>query len=154
MRSMCRIWKSSVTSKIQLFGWRLIINKLPTRVEQSKRGVINGSHDMVCVFCFREEETSSYLFSSWSYSMQGWILVFEWIFLTGSPLLQIIGDAERLIYNHLLNSPTSNYSSKNFIKFKQCLNFYLSTDLMNTFIEFSSDATLSTTIFLNSSDET
>lgn len=50
------LWKSEVSSKILIFGWSLILNKLSTRKELTKRGIMNGVHNVVCPFYFMEEE--------------------------------------------------------------------------------------------------
>lgn len=44
------IWNAKVPSKLKLFGWRLIQDRLPTRMQLSKRDIIHSPHDKVCVF--------------------------------------------------------------------------------------------------------
>lgn len=46
--------KSKVPSKILIFDWRLILNKLSTRMELAKHGIIEGLHNVVCHLCFME----------------------------------------------------------------------------------------------------
>lgn len=38
--------------KINIFTWRLIQDKLPTREQLIKRGIIVANHGGSCVFCF------------------------------------------------------------------------------------------------------
>lgn len=51
LKELERVWKSNMLSKIQLFGWRLLLNKLATRYELAGSIVICGSHNVVCPMC-------------------------------------------------------------------------------------------------------
>lgn len=44
--------KTKLPSKIQIFIWRVILNRLPTPNALIRRGVITNPHDHYCVFCF------------------------------------------------------------------------------------------------------
>lgn len=57
-----RLWKTKASSKMLIFGWSLILNRLLTRMELEVRGVIVGPIDFVCPLCFGEEEDFDYLF--------------------------------------------------------------------------------------------
>lgn len=46
------VWKSNISSNIQVFAWRLILKRLQTRDELAKREVISGVHNLVCPLCF------------------------------------------------------------------------------------------------------
>lgn len=46
------VWKSKVHRKFFIFGWRLVVNKLPTRMKLAKWGIIEGVHNMVCPYVF------------------------------------------------------------------------------------------------------
>lgn len=37
-----KLWKTKVPSKVLLFGWRLLLNKLPTRIDLGRRGTLLG----------------------------------------------------------------------------------------------------------------
>lgn len=57
------IWKARTPSKIQVFGWRIIMNKLPSKDQLVKRGVIqNGNRE--CLLCSSEEKICLHLFFS------------------------------------------------------------------------------------------
>lgn len=58
------IWNSGMPSKIQCFVRWMLFNKLPTITKLSRRGIVNGSHEMVCPKYFGEEETTNHLFLS------------------------------------------------------------------------------------------
>lgn len=38
------LWKTKIPSKTQLFGWKLLQNKLPIIGELARRGILNGSY--------------------------------------------------------------------------------------------------------------
>lgn len=42
------IWKTKAPSKVKCFGWRLVLNSLPTISELFKRGVLLDIHRRVC----------------------------------------------------------------------------------------------------------
>ncbi|XP_058776714.1 uncharacterized protein LOC131651051 [Vicia villosa] len=57
------IWKADVPFKIKAFGWRLFLNRLPTKDLLVYRG-INLNHDnLMCVFCNSHVEEADHLFS-------------------------------------------------------------------------------------------
>jgi hypothetical protein len=51
-----RIWRYNVPSKINVFGWRLLLNRLPTRAALNRRCILLNPHDLYCVFCFQYVE--------------------------------------------------------------------------------------------------
>jgi hypothetical protein len=55
------LWNKDVLLKVVLFVWRLFRDRLPTKDNLLRRGVI--SYDSrLCVACFYSEETGSHLF--------------------------------------------------------------------------------------------
>ncbi|XP_045797681.1 uncharacterized protein LOC123891843 [Trifolium pratense] len=74
-----RLWKTDVPSKINVFGWRLLLNKLPTRTALNRRGILTNSHDLPCVCCFKQLEDSAHLFFSCSFSKEVWSNVLNWL---------------------------------------------------------------------------
>lgn len=56
-----QMWKDNVLSKVELFGWRLLLNALPSRSELCNRGpkhVLSGS---LCHLCDFEKELMGHL---------------------------------------------------------------------------------------------
>ena len=49
-------WKCDVSSKVLIFSWRLILDRLPTHVALVRRGVM--VEDGGCVFCEANREDS------------------------------------------------------------------------------------------------
>ncbi|XP_058742175.1 uncharacterized protein LOC131614631 [Vicia villosa] len=73
------IWKSFVPSKIQVLGWRCVIDRLATREQLAKRGILTDSRDKVCVFYFMENETLAHLLLSCPLSRIVWSIIFSWL---------------------------------------------------------------------------
>ncbi|PNX64830.1 hypothetical protein L195_g054221, partial [Trifolium pratense] len=40
-----RLWKINVPSKVSIFGWRLLLEKLPTREALFRKGVVNNNNE-------------------------------------------------------------------------------------------------------------
>lgn len=57
-----KVWKSAVPTNAASVALRLMVNRLPTRDELSKRNVLDSDRDKCCVLCFREEENAEHLF--------------------------------------------------------------------------------------------
>ncbi|PNX86811.1 ribonuclease H [Trifolium pratense] len=56
------LWKNDVPLKVSVFGWRLLLQKLPTRAALVSKGIITNPHESSCAFCFRHVESCSHLF--------------------------------------------------------------------------------------------
>jgi hypothetical protein len=56
------MWKNNVPSKISIFGWRLLLEKLPTRESLFNKGVITNVLDRGCVLCCNNVETTTHIF--------------------------------------------------------------------------------------------
>jgi hypothetical protein len=74
-----KLWKNDVPSKVSVFGWRLLLQKLPMRAALNHRGVLINPHDLPCVFCFQVSEDCSHLFFHCHFSMCIWENVFSWM---------------------------------------------------------------------------
>ncbi|XP_058748652.1 uncharacterized protein LOC131621635 [Vicia villosa] len=57
------IWKSWMPSKVQVFGWRLMKERLATRDQLVKRGIIVTDEESLCVFGCLQLEDTNHVFS-------------------------------------------------------------------------------------------
>ena len=57
-----KLWKNNAPSKILIFAWRVLINKIATRDALSRRGVLRDDSDRRCVLCSSEDETVKHIF--------------------------------------------------------------------------------------------
>jgi hypothetical protein len=64
LMALRKLWKSDIPSKVKVFGWRLLLKKLPTRAALSRRGILDNQHDLRCVFCSLSIEDTTHLFFS------------------------------------------------------------------------------------------
>ncbi|PNX85822.1 ribonuclease H, partial [Trifolium pratense] len=74
-----RLWGTDIPSKIKIFGWRLLLNKLPTRAALNRRGILTNPHDLPCAFCFQQIEDDTHLFFSCRFSKEVWRNVLLWL---------------------------------------------------------------------------
>jgi hypothetical protein len=89
--SLKKLWKNNVPSKVSIFCWRLLLEKLPTREALYHKGVINNNVERCCVFCFKTEETMHHLFLHCDVSAAVWRAIFTWLgtcYLNSSTSLQ------------------------------------------------------------------
>lgn len=56
------IWKSCASSKVQVFSWQLILDRILIRVNQLKRGVISVQDSYLFLFCWVCTKTVDYMF--------------------------------------------------------------------------------------------
>lgn len=73
------LWKSRVPLKVKVFGWRLLLNRLPTRSNLADRCVILNSQDKICVFCFHVVEEADHVFLTCPRTRMVWKEVESWL---------------------------------------------------------------------------
>jgi hypothetical protein len=56
------LWKNDVPTKVNIFGWRLLLDKLPTRATLHHRGILLNLNELPCTFCFHSLEDSFHVF--------------------------------------------------------------------------------------------
>lgn len=45
------VWKAKVSQMAKRFAWRLLHDRLPTRIQLARRGIISNDEDKLCVLC-------------------------------------------------------------------------------------------------------
>jgi hypothetical protein len=73
------LWKNDVPSKVAVFGWRLLLDRLPTRGALSHRGILNNPQDISCIFCSHHVEERAHLFFNCPFSKGVWEAMFCWL---------------------------------------------------------------------------
>lgn len=66
------LWITNVPNKILIFRWMLLLNWLLTCITLMKRGIINGSENLLGSLCSAAEETLAHLFLDYSMVLQVW----------------------------------------------------------------------------------
>jgi hypothetical protein len=83
-----RLWKNNIPSKISIFGWKLLLEKLQTREALYHKGIITNNLERCGVFCFHLEETIAHIFLQCRAVVATGQHIFRWMgsyyFLTGS----------------------------------------------------------------------
>ncbi|GLT40896.1 hypothetical protein SLA2020_149960 [Shorea laevis] len=72
------IWCRLVPSKVSFFGWRLCLDRLPTKWNIRKRGVPLQEEDLMCVLCNDMVEEANHLFSICKETWNFWVEVLQW----------------------------------------------------------------------------
>ncbi|GKV24765.1 hypothetical protein SLEP1_g34334 [Rubroshorea leprosula] len=72
------IWCKLVPSKVGFLGWRLCLDRLPTRWNLWKRGVMLQGEGMVCGLCKEGVEEVNHLFCTCKVAWLVWVKVFKW----------------------------------------------------------------------------
>ncbi|XP_058757673.1 uncharacterized protein LOC131630949 [Vicia villosa] len=84
IRALNRMWKTKLPSKILIFGWRLILNKIPTKAALARRHILTNSNILVCSFCGVEEEDTNHLFGTCPVTLDWWSKFCNWLRLDSS----------------------------------------------------------------------
>ncbi|MCI25208.1 ribonuclease H protein [Trifolium medium] len=48
LEAIKKLWKNDVPSKVSVFGWRLLLEKLPTRAALASKGIITNPYEISC----------------------------------------------------------------------------------------------------------
>ncbi|XP_050919333.1 uncharacterized protein LOC127136861 [Lathyrus oleraceus] len=73
------VWKISAPSNVLMFGWRWILNGLPTRDQLMKRRILCDDRDKCCVFCFKIDESKQHVFDNCDFSWRIWTTIASWL---------------------------------------------------------------------------
>ena len=75
------LWKLKVPSKVAVFAWRLLKDRLPTRDNLRRKQI--ELQDYLCPFCRIMEESASHLFFHCSKILPLWWESLSWVNLVG-----------------------------------------------------------------------
>ena len=71
------LWKLKIPAKSSVFAWRLIRDRLPTKLNLGRRQVV--VNDTLCPFCSNNEEEAAHLFFNCSKILPLWWESLSWI---------------------------------------------------------------------------
>jgi hypothetical protein len=74
-----QLWKSPAPSKLIAFSWQLIHNRISTRDNLARCGIIRGDNPRVCVMCANSLESSRHLFLYCDFAFRVWTDIFRWL---------------------------------------------------------------------------
>jgi hypothetical protein len=79
----CRVlnqtWKSLAPMKVKIFSWQLMLHRLPTRSNLSRRGVLEPSAQVNCAWCSAEVESETHLFARCMVAVEVWGEIYSWL---------------------------------------------------------------------------
>ena len=71
------LWNLKVMPSAQFYVWRALSDRIASKQNLQKRGVLLG--DTLCVLCGREEESTSHVLVSCKVSINVWNMCFRWL---------------------------------------------------------------------------
>ncbi|GAU32685.1 hypothetical protein TSUD_145590 [Trifolium subterraneum] len=90
-RLLPKVWKTWAPSNVAVFSWQLLQDRLPTRQNLWKRGVIGDVSASTCVLCGLEPETADHLFGSCNQISQIWYGILRWLGVELVPSHGVLG---------------------------------------------------------------
>ncbi|GKV27571.1 hypothetical protein SLEP1_g36731 [Rubroshorea leprosula] len=73
-----RIWNPILPSKISAFNWQLVLDKIPTKANLLRRGIIKDVTETKCALCNDEEEDATHLFLNCKIARWLWKACSKW----------------------------------------------------------------------------
>ncbi|XP_057425637.1 uncharacterized protein LOC130719002 [Lotus japonicus] len=71
---------------VKAFVWRMLLNRIPTKVDLRRRSAIPAAANLLCSLCNIEEESCDHLFCTCARSLDVWLAVHRWFgFVTAVP---------------------------------------------------------------------
>lgn len=74
-----KLWCKGVPSKVSSFLWKAIRDRVPTKNNLLRRGIVVDDRDKICTFCFHPLEDIGHLLCSCSFSYDVWRKCFDWL---------------------------------------------------------------------------
>ncbi|XP_058746830.1 uncharacterized protein LOC131619786 [Vicia villosa] len=73
-----RLWRIKIPFRIRAFGWRCIWNRIATKDNLAKRGIVSNPSDISCCFCSFHEESIHHILLSCPSAKKIWEDVGDW----------------------------------------------------------------------------
>lgn len=74
-----KLWAIQAPSNHVALAWKILINRIQTKVNLQRRNALHPSVSNHCVLCAQHEETSSHLFFSCPVVWRIWMQVYSWL---------------------------------------------------------------------------
>ncbi|KAL8526044.1 hypothetical protein ACS0TY_015314 [Phlomoides rotata] len=74
-----RMWSSSAPKRHQAIVWKVLKERMPTRDQLRRRGIIPASGEASCVLCSDHEENISHVFFHCNFSSEIWCKILDWL---------------------------------------------------------------------------
>ncbi|XP_057809099.1 uncharacterized protein LOC131023572 [Salvia miltiorrhiza] len=73
------IWAKGVPIKVSSFAWRALLDRIPTRENLLKRGIMLGNGGHCCPLCSCLLESTDHLLLLCMFSVKVWELIYKWM---------------------------------------------------------------------------
>ncbi|GKV26629.1 hypothetical protein SLEP1_g35894 [Rubroshorea leprosula] len=73
-----RVWNSILPSKILAFNWQLLLDRIPTKMNLLRRGIIKDTGEGKCGICNEEEEDTTHMFLKCKMARWLWMACAKW----------------------------------------------------------------------------
>jgi hypothetical protein len=73
------MWKSPAPSKVVAFAWRVILNRVPTKVNLALRNILGPEDSKFCVMCNTMDESSIHLLLHCEVASLVWLKLMWWL---------------------------------------------------------------------------
>ncbi|KAL8509474.1 hypothetical protein ACS0TY_016621 [Phlomoides rotata] len=70
-------WFRDRPLKVIAHSWRVLWDRLPTKVNLRRRNILNSSHNLKCVLCNEKDETGRHIFFECEVSYKIWVMCFK-----------------------------------------------------------------------------
>ncbi|KAL8552119.1 hypothetical protein ACS0TY_000978 [Phlomoides rotata] len=64
------------------YAWRVLWDRLPTKVNLQRRNVISSNDNLKCVFCGDKDESGNHIFFECQFSYKVWMSCFNWLVIS------------------------------------------------------------------------
>ncbi|GAU30019.1 hypothetical protein TSUD_161050 [Trifolium subterraneum] len=89
-RLLPKVWKTWAPSKVAVFYWQLLQDRLPTRQNLCHWGVIGDASASMCVLCGLGPESADHLFGSCNQISPIWYSILRWLSVELVPSLGVV----------------------------------------------------------------
>ncbi|XP_058726348.1 uncharacterized protein LOC131597686 [Vicia villosa] len=92
------VWKAKVPHKVKVFAWRLVRNRLPSKVQLVRRGVEIADSEMICNLCNlnNSQDDTTHIMVRCEVAKKIWNAVYIWLNLQG------VNEVVSLCHEHML----------------------------------------------------
>jgi hypothetical protein len=78
-RAFHQLWKSPAPSKVVALSWKMLLNRIPTRVNLRRRNALPPDVNVRCVMCDLENERTEHLFLFCKVARGIWLHLLYWV---------------------------------------------------------------------------
>ncbi|GAU15735.1 hypothetical protein TSUD_235480 [Trifolium subterraneum] len=96
-RLLPKVWKTWAPTKVAVFSWQLLQDRLPTRQNLWQRGVIEDVSASMCVLCGLGLESADHLFGSCNLISPIWYSILRWLCVELVPSRGVLGFFEAFL---------------------------------------------------------